>query len=60
MSIFWSQSVNCGFFHFFSQTLAKLQPYYDDDRDPILDTDELDSEEDIILVGNTKKLEYHD
>lgn len=43
-----------------NQKLGKLQPYYDDDRDPIMDTDELDSEEDIILVGNTNQDEYHD
>lgn len=40
--------------------LGKLQPYYDDDQEPIMDTDELDSEEDIILVGNANKNEYHD
>lgn len=40
--------------------IGKLQPYYDDDQEPIMDTDELDSEEDIILVGNANKQEYHD
>lgn len=49
------------YFSLLEQLAAKLQPYYDDDREPIIDTDEMDSEEDIILVGNTKKtLEYHD
>lgn len=41
--------------------LGKLQPYYDDDQDPIMDTDELDSdEEDIIMVKNPPQHEYHD
>ena len=39
---------------------GKLQPYYDDDREPIMDTDEIDSEEDIIMVSNPNKNEYHD
>lgn len=43
--------------HFY---LGKLQPYYDDDREPIMDTDEIDSEEDIIMVSNPNKHEYHD
>lgn len=60
MKIFLSQIVNQYFFPIFPWISGKLQPYYDDDREPILDTDEMDSEEDIILVGNTKKLEYHD
>lgn len=40
--------------------IAKLQPYYDDDRDPIIDTDEMDSEEEIIMVGKPNSYEYHD
>lgn len=36
---------------------GKLQPYFDDDREPIMDTDDMDSEEDIIMVG---RREYRD
>lgn len=39
---------------------GKLQPYYDDDREPIMDTDEMDSEEDIIMVGRVARREYLD
>lgn len=64
MRIFETTQIECSFnsFSFIQKQIAaaKLQPYYDDDREPIMDTDEMDSEEDIILVGNGKKLEYHD
>lgn len=40
--------------------LGKLQPYYDEDQEPIMDTDEIDSEEDIIMVGKPIQREYHD
>lgn len=40
--------------------LDKLQPYYDDDREPIMDTDDMDSEDDIIMVSNPIAREYHD
>lgn len=39
---------------------GKLQPYYDDDQEPIMDTDELESEEDIIMVKRPETHEYHD
>lgn len=63
-----SEILNCGLFeaklliNLFSFVFQgkKLQPYYDDDREPIIETDEMDSEEDIILVGNAQKHEYHD
>lgn len=40
--------------------LGKLQPYYDEDQEPIMDTDEIDSEEDIIMVGKPIQRVYHD
>lgn len=41
--------------------IGKLEPYYDDDRDPIMDTDELESEDDIIMVKKPlQHSEYHD
>lgn len=43
-----------------SSLTAKLQPYYDDDRDPVIDTDDMDSEEEIIMVGKPNSYEYHD
>lgn len=44
-----------------SRATGKLQPYYDDDRDPIMDTDELESEDDIIMVKKPlQQSEYHD
>lgn len=46
---------------FILKNIDKIQPYYDDDREPIMDTDEMDSEEDIIMVSNPhNKHEYHD
>lgn len=45
---------------FFHSPIAQLQPYYDDDREPIMDTDEMDSEDDIIMVSNANRHEYHD
>lgn len=46
---------------FFNGKTGKLQPYYDDDREPIIDTDDMeDSEEDIIMVGTPNKHKYHD
>lgn len=38
----------------------EVQPYYDDERDPIVDTDELDSEEEIIMINKPNTYEYHD
>lgn len=44
----------------------KLEPYYDDAQDPIMDTDELDSEEEIIMIGGaagskaTRDYDYRD
>lgn len=46
--------------YFFLKNLGKLQPYYDDDREPIMDTDEIDSEDDIIMVSNPSTNVYHD
>lgn len=41
--------------------IGKLQPYYDDDREPIMDTDELDSEDDIIMISNANhSTQYRD
>lgn len=35
-------------------TESNLQPYYDDERDPISDTDE-DSEEEIVMINRVVK-----
>lgn len=41
---------------------GNLEPYYDDEGEPIVDTDEIDSEEEIIMIGNktSRDYEYHD
>lgn len=51
---------NINHYLFFEKKTGKLQPYYDDDREPIMDTDEMSSEEDIIMVGAPNKHKYHD
>ena len=38
----------------------RLEPYYDDDREPIVETEEDDSEQEIIMVGKGGEYEYHD
>lgn len=47
-------------FNWFFFSLPELEPYYDDDREPIIDTDELDSEPEIIMVNKPNQYEYHD
>lgn len=44
----------------FDFLFLELEPYYDDAREPIEDTDEIDSEDEIVLVGRPKQKEYRD
>lgn len=47
---------------FFEFIAGQLEPYYDDEGEPIVDTDEIDSEEEIIMIGNkaSRDYDYHD
>lgn len=42
------------------KTPLKLQPYYDDEHDPITDTDDESEDEIVMLNSSASKTEYHD